>query len=73
MQKKSLKIHVVVDALGNPIHFDLSGDENHDSVQGYDILKQLKLTLKHILADRAYDTIAIRTLLEEEQDHPCDS
>lgn len=31
----STKIHAVVDALGKPLQFELTGDEAHDSVQGF--------------------------------------
>lgn len=50
------KIHAVVDTLGNPFRFGLTGGEAHDSVQGFNILKSMKLTGKQVLADRAYDT-----------------
>ncbi|OZQ56949.1 hypothetical protein CA599_31965, partial [Paenibacillus taichungensis] len=63
----STKIHAVVDALGNPLRFELTGGEAHDSVQGYELLQAMKLTMKQVLADRAYDTNAIRTLLDEQQ------
>ena len=63
----STKIHAVVDALGNPLRFDLSGGEAHDSVQGFNILESMKLTRKQVLADQAYDTNAIRTFLKEQQ------
>ncbi|WP_419892187.1 IS5 family transposase [Paenibacillus xylanexedens] len=63
----STKIHAVVDALGNPLRFELTGGEAHDSVQGYELLQEMKLTKKQVLADRAYDTNAIRTLLDEQE------
>lgn len=57
----------MVDALGNPLRFELTGGEAHDSVQGYELLQEMKLTKKQVLADRAYDTNAIRTLLDEQE------
>ncbi|MDY8022730.1 transposase [Paenibacillus polymyxa] len=63
----STKIHAIVDALGNPLRFELTGGEAHDSVQGYKLLQAMKLTMKQVLADRAYDTNAIRALLDEKQ------
>ncbi|NEU24692.1 IS5 family transposase [Paenibacillus polymyxa] len=66
----STKIHAVVDALGNPLRFELTGGEAHDSVHGYEMLKAMKLTMKHVLADRAYDTNAIRAFLEEQRAIP---
>ncbi|WP_431523312.1 IS5 family transposase [Paenibacillus amylolyticus] len=65
----STKIHAVVDALENPLRFDLTGGEAHDSVQGFNILKSMKLR-KQVLADRAYDTNVIRTFFKEQQAIP---
>ncbi|MFI6589187.1 MULTISPECIES: transposase [Paenibacillus] len=48
----STKIHAIVDALGNPLRFNLTGGEAHDSVQGFNLLKSMKLTRKQVLADR---------------------
>lgn len=59
------KIHAVVDALGNPLRFELTGGQCHDSVTGYEMLSQMKLTKRQVLADRAYDTDRIHQLLEE--------
>ncbi|WP_434784554.1 IS5 family transposase [Paenibacillus polymyxa] len=66
----STKIHAVVDALGNPLRFELTGGQAHDSVQGYEILQTIELTMKQVLADRAYDTNAIRSLLKEHEAIP---
>ncbi|AFH65618.1 transposase [Paenibacillus mucilaginosus K02] len=60
------KIHAVVDALGNPLRFVLTGGQCHDSVTGYEMLKQMDLTKKQVLADRAYDTNRILNLLKEQ-------
>jgi transposase len=51
------KIHALVDALGNPLRFELTAGQSHDSVMGYEMLQTLDLTQKQILADQAYDTI----------------
>lgn len=59
-----------MDALGNPLRFELTGGEAHDSVHGYKMLKAMKLTMKQVLADRAYDTNAIRAFLEEQRAIP---
>jgi transposase len=61
------QIHAVVDALGNPLRFEFTGGEAHDPVQGYELLQVMKLTMKQVLADRAYDTNAIRELLDEQE------
>ncbi|WP_246281180.1 IS5 family transposase [Saccharibacillus qingshengii] len=60
------KIHAVVDALGNPLKFELTPEQAHDSVQGYEMLAQFDLSNREVLADRVYDTDAIRTLLREQ-------
>lgn len=64
------KIHAAVDALGNPLRFKLTGDQCHDSVTGYKMLKQMDLTKKQVLADRAYDTNQILHLLEQRSATP---
>lgn len=46
------KIHAAMDALGNPLRFELTAGQAHDSVMG---LKAMDLTRKRVLADRAYD------------------
>ncbi|WP_339277873.1 transposase [Paenibacillus sp. FSL W8-0426] len=70
MGSLSTKIHAIVDALGNPLHFELTGGEAHDSVQRYKLLQAIEPTMKQVLADRVYDTNAIRALLNEEQAIP---
>ncbi|MGQ3478536.1 transposase [Paenibacillus sp. TY11] len=78
----STKIHGVVDALGNPLRFELTGRQAHDSVKGYDLLRTMKLTKKQVLADRAYGTNAIRCSYRktagdsghpEQEESPCSS
>jgi transposase len=49
----STKIHTVVDALGNPIAFFLTGGQAHD-LQGADELLP-KVQAKVLLADKAFD------------------
>ncbi|ADM70092.1 hypothetical protein GMA19_02285 [Paenibacillus polymyxa E681] len=60
------KIHAVVDALGNPLCFELTPGQAHDSVMGYDMLSKLDLQNREILADRAYDTDVIVALIKEQ-------
>ncbi|WP_373408428.1 IS5 family transposase [Brevibacillus brevis] len=64
------KIHAVADALGNPLRFELTPGQAHDSVMGYEMLSTLDLQNREVLADRAYDTDAIVTLLKEQQATP---
>nr|WP_235206900.1 IS5 family transposase [Paenibacillus tyrfis] len=64
------KIHAIVEALGNPLRFELTGGQSHDCVTGYEMLKSMELTGTNVLADRAYDTNAILYLLQEQHAHP---
>jgi transposase len=51
------KIHALVDALGNPLHLQLTGGQVHDSVPALSILSGH--TAQHVIADKAYDVDAI--------------
>ena len=53
---RNTKIHVVVDALGNPIHVQLSSGDIHDSI----IAEYIKLSETTVLADKAYGSFALR-------------
>jgi transposase len=59
---RSTKIHWVVDGLGIPIDFQLTGGQVDDSTMAIPLLKG-KLS-KYVIADKAYDTNAIRATLE---------
>src|SRR3990167_10456466 len=48
------KIHCVVDGLGNPVDFILTGGEVHDSVCANDLLDGKSADF--VLADKAYDS-----------------
>lgn len=50
----STKIHVGVDALGNPLRFLLTGGERHDSTQGPDLVAELEF--ENLIADKSYDS-----------------
>jgi transposase len=50
----STKIHVKVDALGNPLGFTLTGGERHDAPQAPDLLGDQ--VGEYGLADRGYDS-----------------
>jgi transposase len=49
----STKIHTLVDALGNPIGFHLTGGEAHDLVGADHLLPDMKADL--LIADKAFD------------------
>jgi transposase len=49
----STKIHTLVDALGNPIGFHLTGGEVHDLVGADELLPDMRANM--LLADKAFD------------------
>ncbi len=49
----STKIHALVDALGNPVAFSLSGGQAHDLTGADDLLPGMQADL--LIADKAYD------------------
>jgi transposase len=56
-----------VDALGNPLQYEITAGNIHDCVTGYEILQRLDVAGKNVLADRGYDTDKIIAWLEEKQ------
>jgi transposase len=48
----SCKIHITVDALGNPLRFVLSGGQRHDIIHAYDLLAGFDFD--RLIADRGY-------------------
>ncbi|NEN82437.1 IS5 family transposase [Paenibacillus elgii] len=64
------KIHAIVDALGNPLRFELTGGQSHDCVTGYEMLMSMELAGTNVLADRGYDTNAILNLLQDQHANP---
>ena len=59
---RNTKIHAVVDALGNPIHVQLSSGDIHDSIIAEDVLDHidLKPNKTTVLADKAYGSFDFR-------------
>lgn len=47
------KVHITVDALGNPLRFQLTGGQRHDITQAPDLIADLDF--EHLIADRSYD------------------
>jgi transposase len=54
----------LVDALGNPVAFKLSRGELHDSKMAETLLTDQPA--EHIIADKAYDTDAIRQQIQDQ-------
>ena len=50
----STKIHVSVDALGNPLRFRLTAGQSHDITQAQALIADYEYG--HVIADRAYDS-----------------
>uniref|UniRef100_UPI00406CF85D transposase n=1 Tax=Paenibacillus sp. FSL L8-0340 TaxID=2954685 RepID=UPI00406CF85D len=57
---KTTKLHTVVDRLGNPLAFLLTGGQIYDSVPVIDLLQQFDITGSHILGDKANSSEAIK-------------
>ena len=60
------KIHAVVDADGRPVRLALTAGQAHDSRMAEPMLKDISKGAI-LLADKAYDTNAIRTLAKQKQ------
>ena len=61
------KIHALVDALGNPLAFLLTGGNVHDSTSAIDLLSQVNIKGSNILADKAYGSTAIREWIVQQE------
>ncbi len=59
----STKIHVTVDALGNPLRFRLTGGHRHDITQAAELVKGYQSD--YVLADTAYDAQAFLEVIED--------
>ena len=57
---RNTKIHAIVDGLGNPIAFLLSGGNDHDSKHAIPLLSQIEIKDSNILGDKAYGASVIR-------------
>ncbi|MNW61449.1 Transposase DDE domain protein [compost metagenome] len=56
------KIHAVVDAMGNPLMFQLKGGQVHDSKPTLGLLETIALEGIHVLGDKVYGAQEIRYL-----------
>lgn len=61
------KIHTIVDALGNPVYFQLSSGNIHDSTVAVDVLSHLNISNSNVLADKAYGTKDIREYIDSKE------
>ena len=60
----SIKIHISVDALGNPLRFLVTGGQHHDSTQAKALVSDL--SFKRVIADRTYDSEAFLEYIQEQ-------
>ena len=61
----SSKIHLLVDALGFPLRFILTGGERHDITQAESLLAPFHFDA--VIADKGYDSDPLRALLAAQQ------
>lgn len=59
------KIHATVDALGNPLQIVITPGQRNDITQAETLLK--KTENSYVIADRGYDSDALRTLLNNQK------
>lgn len=60
----STKVHLVVDALGLPLTFEISEGQRHDSKPAQQLVARVQS--KCLLADKAYDSGSFRAALSEQ-------
>jgi transposase len=58
----STKVHVNVDALGNPLRFKLTAGQRHDITQAEALIEGY--TGEHVIGDKAYDADAFRQAIQ---------
>lgn len=58
---------MIVDGLGNPVSFLLSGGQVHDSKMAIPLMETINIAGSHVIADRAYGTRKIRTYIEKKK------
>jgi len=58
------KIHLAADAHGNPIDFEITGGEVHDAKVANRLIEKIGAA-EHFIADKGYDSEAIRTQARE--------
>jgi transposase len=56
-----------VDALGNPVHLQLSSGNLHDSTVAIEVLSHVMIKDSVVQADRAYGTTDIRAYISEQE------
>ena len=62
---RTTKIHALVDGLGNPLGFRLTGGQVHDSQVASELLEGFDISQSSIIADKAYGTAKLRQYIED--------
>lgn len=62
---RTTKIHALVDGLGNPLGFHLTGGQVHDSQVASELLEGFDISQSNIIADKSYGTAKIRQYIED--------
>jgi transposase len=63
------KIHMLADAHGNPIDFEITGGEVHDVKAAERVVKKIEKA-EHLIADKGYDSDLIRQEVRESGMNP---
>ena len=61
---------MLVDSCGNPIHFEVTGGQVHDSKMALDLIKHMPKS-NYAAADKAYGSEVIRQARLEKNITPC--
>ena len=61
------KIHAILDGVGNPVHFELSGGQVNDNTVAIDLLSNIDIKSANNLGDKAYGTKHIRTYITSQE------
>ncbi len=70
---RNTELHAVVDALGTPIHVQLSSGDIHDSMIAEDVLEHVDLKPNEttVLSDKAYGSFSIREYISNRETDFC--
>lgn len=64
------KIHLICDALGNPLKFTLTGGQVHDVAAAPDLLNKVDSLGEFTIADKGYDSDNFRARIKERKSEP---
>jgi len=65
------KIHLLVDANGNPVHFELTGGQVHDTKIAPKLIEKMSDDCLHGIGDKGYDSKENRDLMIQKNITPC--